>query len=146
MDKNIPPCSQWKIWEGKEIEGYTDLNEITLFIRNATKKEIIFYSKKYERIWFCAEYNNLTKKNIAFIKSLNKKVKFDLTYKKYIKLLNSKRNDILDDFQLYVRINNLLLKNNDHIKIGSTFYEESFLIGKGKKVNTLEYFDDKFIK
>lgn len=143
---NLPPCSKWNIWEGKEIEGFTDLNYLTLFIRKATKLEIKKYSKTYNRIWITNEYQKLSRKNVEFLLSLQKHICIDLTLEKYFKLKKQGRRDILDNFQVYVRINDLVLKTNDHIKIGKLFYEESFLVGAGKKVETELYHNDKFIK
>lgn len=143
---NLPPCSQWNIWEGEEIEGFTDLNAPTLFIRNATRSEIKKYSKSHNRIWLTNEYQKLSKKNIEFLLSLQKHICIDLTLEKYLKLKRQDRADILDNFQVYVRINDLKLKSRDHIKIGDLFYEESFLVGSGKTVDTNLYHNDKFIK
>lgn len=143
---NLPPCSQWNIWEGEEIEGFTDLNVTTLFIRNATRSEIKKYSKSHNRIWLTNEYQKLSKKNIEFLLSLQKHICIDLTLEKYLKLKKKERTDILDNFQVYVRINDLKLKSRDHIKIGDLFYEESFLVGSGKTVDTNLYHNDKFIK
>jgi len=143
---NLPPCSKWNIWEGDEIEGFTDIGIETLFIRDANKKEIKKYSKSYSRIWLTNEYQKISKKNVKFLLSLQKHICIDLTLDKYLKLKRKERTDILDNFQIYIRINDLKLKPRDHIKIGDLFYEESFLVGSGKIVNTNLYHNDKFIK
>jgi len=144
MNSN-PDCSKWNIWEGLEIEGFTDINEKTLFIRNASIEDILKYSKNYNRIWFCAEYlidNFCIYKNFFIELNKTKKVVIAIKsedYKKYPKYL-------LDEFQLYIQFNDFNLKDKDHIKFGVLYEEESFMIGLGKKAKKSLYLQDKFIK
>ncbi len=137
-----PDCSTWKIWEGPEIEGYTDLNVRTLFIREATRQQVLSEIEKgnHNRVWFCEEYNDLEDewlKRLSTSKE-NLKLVFGCTLKKYFSLSNF----VKKNFQLYIQLNDLELKENDHVKIGKLFYEESFLMGQGKKSNPQLYSND----
>ena len=138
-----PDCANWKMWEGPEIEGYTDLNERTLFVRAAFQTEIVkeLSEKKHTRLWLCDEYSKLVNNN--FLEVLRKnftelKIVIGCTYDTYLTLSKF----VKENFQLYIQLNNLQLKKDDHIKVGNLFYEESFLMGQGKKSNPQLYSND----
>lgn len=143
-----PDCSTWNMWEGPEIEGYTDLDKTTLFVRECYDiEDLEKLLPKYERVWFCDEFIYKVSKHFVktYLLDNPSKFKFDLTYQTFCLLKEQNRTDILDIFQLYVRFNDLTLKEGDHIKIGKMFHEESFLVGNGKKVVPSHYQQDKFI-
>lgn len=142
---NIPPCANWNLWIGPEIEGYSQLGVLTLFVRNASYDDIEYHSRTVDRIWFDTKFDDISVEFIKKIKTLNKKIIFDLTLDKYYTLVQQNRFDILDE-QLYLRINNISLKTGDHIKLGSEFHEEAFEIGTGKKSYPELYYNDIFIK
>ena len=52
---NKPPCSEWGIWEGPEIEGHSQLGEMTLFVRRGNFLPIL-KNRNYKRVWFCREF------------------------------------------------------------------------------------------
>lgn len=54
----LPPCSEWRYWEGVEVEG-GDLERgaRTLFIRDATLDELVPLNRSYDRVWFTKEFN-----------------------------------------------------------------------------------------
>ena len=139
--ENKPDCSQWNIWEGKEIEGFTDINARTLFIRKASRYKIqeVIVKGQYTRLWFCDEYDDLEEKWIRSITDLCPKIIFGVTYQKYLTLPSY----IKQDFQIYLQLNDLVdLKKDDHIKLGTLYSEESFLVGTGKKAHPEFYNQD----
>lgn len=138
---SLPNCNNWKLWSGKEIEGYTDIGVYTLFVRNASIEEIE-RNNSYERIWICSEHEDLSDYFIDFLESLNRKIIFDFTYEKYQLLKQHGSLYKIDKHQIYLRIDSLDLKFGDHVKIGKLFNEESFLIGSGKKVQESDYYED----
>lgn len=143
MEKeNIKPdCSKWNVWEGKEIEGFTDVNKRTLFVRHASRYRIqeLVVKGNYTRLWFCDEYNDLEESWIRDLSDLCPQIIFGVTYEKYLTLPSY----IKKEFQIYLQLNNLTdLKENDHIKLGPLYHEESFLIGMGAKAVPQLYTQD----
>lgn len=53
-DYVVPPCSKWKIWEGPEVEGSTQIGAVTLFVREGIHFPI-HVTEHTQRIWFCKE-------------------------------------------------------------------------------------------
>lgn len=57
-----PPCADWDIWVGPEIEGTADLGERTVFIRRLPiktidkKTDLSFIRRKGSRLWLCKEF------------------------------------------------------------------------------------------
>lgn len=143
MSKELeaPDCANWNMWVGPEIEGYTDLGEMTLFVRKASFDQIVdaIIKTKVWRIWFCDEFE-LDDKELETLIRVDESKTFVIgcTYKKYLTLSKF----VKENFQIYIQLNDLILKEGDHIKVGSLFYEESFMIGRGKVSNPKLYSND----
>lgn len=53
-----PPCANWKIWTGPEVEGHTDLGKKTLFVREGLHFPL-YMDATISRVWFCKEILDL---------------------------------------------------------------------------------------
>lgn len=55
-----PPCADWKVWIGPEVEGETQRGEPTLFVREATHYKLndllLIECPHIKRVWFCEEF------------------------------------------------------------------------------------------
>jgi hypothetical protein len=145
MDKSNPvnpPCSEWKIWVGPEIEGHTDLGEMTLFIRDCfTIKAHEYLLMKYSRVWFCKEF--ITEKNyptMRWVIAGPRTVCLEVT----LDMLDTLPPDIYDDCQLYLKVE-ATLKPGDHVCMGLPFKDEAFLVGEGQRVKPTQYLQDERI-
>lgn len=146
-EKGFPPCSEWRLWEGIEIEGFTDMGVTTLFIRDATKEELDVFIPQYERIFVGSGFvkAGISPEFMQYLKSFGKKLCFEIHFEDYVKLHNEGRTDIIGEHQVYLQINNFALKEGDHVKIGDFFKEEIFLSGTGMRTPFEAYFGDKFL-
>jgi hypothetical protein len=137
-----PPCADWGLWIGAEIEGAADLGERTLFVRflpAGTTGEYLRERTKAERVWFCKEFTDwhrLRKIAEAFDSA---KVCIEVMLNRY----NSLPSDFRQRFRIYVKIPELHgMKLGDHVCIGLPFQDEAFQIGNGKTVKASEYKSD----
>lgn len=136
MEFEKPECSKWKIWEGVEIEGTTDLGEKTLFVRANDPRP---YWDNYNRVWFCKEFIDYS--TILEAHDLGKKVCYEVTLQR----LPFIPQEVLDKVQVYLKIE-ANLKIGDHICIGTAFKDQAFMIGEGAKVEPHQYAEDKLIE
>jgi len=131
----LPKCSKWNLWEGKEIEGNTDLGTKTLFVRAGNFEK---YKKKFSRIWFCKEYRNFDKiRNVID----THQVALEVT----LNDISEIPSDVFQRVKIYLKVD-ATLKNGDEICIGTPFYDEAFLIGSGNSVHGEQYQNDKELK
>jgi hypothetical protein len=135
-DFELPDCSTWGIWEGKEIEGTTELGVLTLFVRRGNYQKFLDF---YERVWFCKEYDNW--QNILSTAKSGKSVCLEVT----METLPKVPKDVLESVQIYLKIE-AKLKENDHICIGTAFKDEALRIGSGQKVFPEQYKDDRLLE
>jgi len=135
LQASKPPCSDWEIWYGKEIEGHNNLNQLTLFVRSGNFHK---YTKGFERIWFCKEY-----KNYKIIESYLRThtVAVEVTLNTYPLLSNY----IKKYAQIYLKID-IDLKDGDQLCVGKAFEDEAFLIGSGNSVTPDQYYEDKELR
>lgn len=136
-----PPCSQWSVWIGNEIEGHSDLGEKTLFIRRDFGGSDFDLLDQVDRVWFCKEYKDYNV--IKAVRALGKKVCVEVVPGG---IENALPDDIHENATLYLKMNVKGLKNGDHICVGKPFEEESFMIGSGTKVTKDQYLADRKIK
>lgn len=143
-----PPCSEWSIWVGKEIEGNTELGVTTLFIRAIPSvsadptKDFSFMTKLGEseitRVWFCKEFTNWAL--LEAIARHFKSVCIEVTPERLICIPQRFR----ERYQIYVKVSfgRLNLKKGDVICVGPAFADEAFTIGEGAKVQPDLYLND----
>jgi hypothetical protein len=137
-----PPCANWQLWVGAEIEGASDLGERTIFVRflpAGTTGEFLREKTKANRIWFCKEFTDwhrLRKIAEAFDPS---KVCIEVMLNRY----NSLPSDFRQRFRIYVKVPELHgMKPGDHVCIGLPFQDEAFQVGNGKRVASSDYEKD----
>jgi hypothetical protein len=156
---NKPPCSDWSVWKGPEIEGTKGVGVATLFIRSLASFKIesgkdwqwIRTKSNCPRVWFCKEFFTKSIKGpngefLAwdFIRAIGKH--FDeVCLEVEPQHLPGVPRDIKKMARLYLKINVEQLKSGDFVCVGPTFSDEAFEIGTGARVKPEEYLNDKKI-
>ena len=139
-----PPCSEWNIWKGPEVEGTKSKGVQTLFIRSLAQFSAIsadadfgfFRSKsKCSRVWFCKEFTDW-KKVKAIAKHFDE-VCIEVEPKCYDSIPASLRKKA----RIYLKVDTQL-KAGDFICVGPAFSDESFEIGTGATVKPDDYAKD----
>lgn len=138
MEFNKPDCSTWNIWQGKEIEGTTDIGVNTLFVRRGNPGPYLW---GFERVWFCKEFvREQGEDALAAIRTtlhLDKKVCIEVELEDMALIANAG----LEKAQLYLKIE-ANLKHGDHICVGTAFKDEAFRMGTGAGVLPGQYAED----
>jgi hypothetical protein len=137
-----PPCANWQVWTGKEIEGFTYINHKTLFVRSlklVTLDELRADYPKINRIWFCQEM--LAEDQQAMARALD--MWACVCVECFID--DVMIGDIWKRAHIYLKLPFNLTPMKDHICIGEAFHDEAFQIGTGRKVNPVQYLDDERI-
>jgi hypothetical protein len=141
-----PPCANWKVWIGQEIEGHLNLGEKTLFIRevpdalSSLPKETLTRNGTIKRVWFCREFITRSAekwKTFRKIAQHFETVCIEITLNDYEAIPR----DLRDKAFLYLKIP-LPLKKGDHVCVGPAFQDESFMVGKGNKISPEQYLND----
>ena len=140
-----PPCSEWKVWRGKEIEGTTQIGVETLFIRDlpgATVESMTpeFLAKisrngQTARVWFCKEFSDwpLARAIIKWFKTACLEVNH--------RTVDCVPKDLKATCVLYYKVPSQL-KRGDFICAGPAFNDEAFAIGTGASVKPENYLAD----
>lgn len=141
-----PPCAQWSVWIGKEIEGTSCIGQETLFVRalkgvtalNAgALKSTLTRNGRIERVWFCKEFSDWD--TLRAIAKMFKHVCIEATPKTYETLPSEFRTE--SKYRIYLKVS-MSLKPGDFICVGPAFSDESFEVGTGTKVNPSQYNND----
>lgn len=156
MKDNRPPCADWAVWKGPEIEGTKGVGVATLFIRSLASFKLqpdadwkwIREKSACPRVWFCKEFFTQGIKGedgtfLAwdFIRAIGKH--FDeVCLEVEPQHLPGVPRDVKKKARLYVKVNIEQLKAGDFICVGPTFADESFELGTGAKVNPEQYLQD----
>jgi hypothetical protein len=137
-----PPCSKWKLWFGKEIEGYEDVGQKTIFVRDASYEDIMTVVKetKATRIWFCKEYRDW--KTIRRIERENPQFKFCVEANQ--KTVNDIPSNVVSIVRVYFKLD-LILPAGSVLCVGAAFNDEAFVLGKGRKVVPDQYGNDECV-
>jgi len=145
-----PPCADWALWTGPEVEGRTDLGIETLFVRSVDCLQGVIDKYKPARVWLCKEYLAHIKANPGMedalkltLTELEKKgthVCLELTYyssfywKSYRKFSN---------VHFYVKMPSLdFLRADDYVCVGKAFHDELFAIGTVPRLSPALYMKD----
>jgi len=144
MEKTVQSFADskhWDVWEGPEIEGSFDREEMTLFVRNnfdpMRMVDDLELLRKYSRVWFCAEF--IDKEVINWVaENEDVKVCYELGHL-------FRREEISKKVRVYGKVN-LGLIEGDQICVGKPYQDESFVIGEGVKVSVADYERDVRIK
>jgi hypothetical protein len=126
------------LWVGA-IEGHTDVGAITLFIRQATLKEIVaaWETRQHiRRFWFCKEFTDWA--SLQFFADLGG---FTLCVETTPLNFHRVPTRLREKCQLYLKLD-MALKKKDHICIGPAFSDESFCVGSGAVVRPAQYSKD----
>lgn len=142
-----PPCANWNVWKGAEVEGVSELGAATLFIRRPSPDlGTVFWqhSKGCKRVWLCKEYLKTRAKDElkADIAALRK---YGMTVAVEIMLEDVWKYSYLAPTEavVYVKIPNAdWLRKGDHVCIGPAFSDEAFCIGSGASVTPDAYAKD----
>lgn len=139
----LPPCSEWSLWLGEEIEGHSQLGTVTLFVRRIPYSITLDYFKDaakqgITRVWFCKEFNDWP--CLLAIARLFPYRCLEATMFSLTAIPESVRSQV----RLYLKVP-VQLRAGDHVCVGPAFADESFEIGTGKKVAPSEYEKDKLI-
>jgi hypothetical protein len=144
MSKSVkPPCADWQVWMGPEVEGESKLGHKTLFIRALPEPKLqTLYDivKKYpdvRRAWFCSVFKHY--KIIWDALNLFEEVCLEV-------MVPSKEQPpgpLLMRARVYYKFClPLFLKKGDHVCFGVPYADESFEIGKGRRVSPEKYMSD----
>jgi hypothetical protein len=140
---NKPPCANWSLWKGPEVEGTNGLGVSTLFIRSLAKfnvgpeDDLSFLSHKSlcSRVWFCKEFTDW--EMIRAISKFFDQVCIEVLPKNF----DAVPKDIRESATIYLKVSTPL-KNGDFVCVGPAFSDEAFEIGTGAKVNPEKYLGD----
>lgn len=134
----LPPCSSWSVWVGKECEGEKGYGEETLFIRKNFTVEDYHLFDKYKRVWFTAEFLNMPAMLTAVRRGL------DVCVETKPSIYNMFLDEIKQKATFYIKLE-IDLKDGDQIKIGKSF-EETVLPVKLAPTEKNLYWADQRIK
>lgn len=143
-----PPCSKWKVWVGKEIEGTKDIGVQTVFIREipgmTVEKDYKFMTMggKVARVWFCKEFLHACAAGKSW--DIMRKIMslFPICAAEVeAQCVSMIPKDIYAKLTVYVKLD-IKLKDGDFVCVGPAFSDESFEIGKGAKVTPEAYAND----
>lgn len=135
-----PPCSQWKVWLGPEIEGTKALGERTLFIRDLCAYSVTEWSRKQptvSRVWFCAALAHFEPEVVIEATSVFKTVCAEVFAGESVPPQFRELG-----VQIYWKLDIHGLTKGDHLCVGPAYNDEAFLIGAGVKVNPEQYLQD----
>ena len=144
---DLPPCREWAIWVGKEVEGTTNVGVTTLFIRSLEgfhidpeTSDLSFFRKKTgaSRVWFCREFVDW--KLLKRIAKEFDEVCIEVEPKCFENIPLALRDKAI----IYLKVDTPL-KPGDFVCVGPAFHDESFKIGSGSKVKPQDYLQDKRI-
>ncbi len=137
-----PECSVWNLWLGREIEGYTQVGEMTLFVRKADEAEILHELKKHkvQRVWFCKEFASMD-----VIERTLKLPMLVVAVECTLATLPLISQEVRTKAHLYLKLP-VELKAGDHICVGHAFEDEAFRLGSGVRVKNKDYSADVRIK
>lgn len=140
-----PPCADWKIWVGREIEGHAGLGVNTLFIRNArgfdTFRELMEYVSScghpiITRFWFCKEFTDWDLLHEAVGWGRRENICVEAVWGRH------QMPAVLQDFVTIYWKFPVALPPGTHVCFGPAFSDESFQIGMGNKVSPEQYLND----
>ena len=139
----LPPCSEWNLWLGEEIEGHSELGTITLFVRKIPPGITLKFfeditGQNINRIWFCKEFADW--EMLTAIAPMFPSRCLEVTLDTLPTIPVAVRHWV----RFYLKIP-VELWRDDHVCVGPAFADESFKIGTGNKVIPLDYERDKFI-
>lgn len=138
-----PPCSEWKRWLGREIEGHEDLGVLTLFVRSGdvlhTLDDLEAVRNHVSRVWLCKEFLHSHGKDALI--ALTRKLTFrGIKTCVEVTAHQAKEYEYLRHYvRFYVKFDLPFLVAGDHLCVGPAFADESFVVGKGAKVIPANY-------
>lgn len=146
-----PPCADWGIWLGPEVEGTSEIGEQTLFIRKLSCTAEEFRAQQSDlvpsltrrgvvrRVWFCKEFTSWPL--IRLIAPHFKTVCLEVSAKGYDNLPR----DFRTSYTIYLKLP-FMLKKGDHVCVGADYQDEAFCIGTGAIVSPESYLNDKKVQ
>jgi hypothetical protein len=140
-NQNKPPCAEWSIWEGPEVEGESnapDLGARTLFVRRATADVLLPLFALYNRVWFCVEFEDWDVVYVALNKGLKVCVEVDAC------TWPDMPDNIKQQAKIYYKVR-AELKEGDVVSAGASFSEEHWAVGSGARNVVQDYTKDRCI-
>ena len=142
---NKPPCADWQMWTGLEIEGHSERGAVTLFVRGGNIFKAIAENplcKQVIRIWLCKEFlfGNSKEKLISVCRTLSESG--DYTIAVEVPLSQLAEYMYLRPYVYFYIKWETHLRSGDHICIGEPFHDENFRIGDGMKMSPQPYMND----
>lgn len=146
-----PPCSEWRVWTGPEVEGATDVGVDTLFVRETSNLEELLIKHKPRRVWLCKEYLAACKGDAVREETLAQCIAalhllgglivcVEVTY---FSAFYWKKLSKFSNVRFYVKLPGLsFLKAGDHVCVGAAFNDEIFPIGTGQRMDASAYLKD----
>jgi hypothetical protein len=144
-----PDCAVWNVWRGREIEGYDDIGEETLFVRDLKSTTLEYYRSRFpdiRRVWFCSEFwdhSNFLESLQEICRSMRmyRKVCIEVRATSLVRIPEKMMNQ--EQIALYIKLElPYTPKPGTHICIGTAFSDEAFLFGRGRKVSPDRYSND----
>lgn len=141
-----PPCSQWKIWIGNEVEGSIDIGEPTLFIRDLLNRSFSELAaevkqRKITRVFFTEEFNNWPIIRDSFVHFLK------VCKAHYIQGHCELPPDIAKNARIYWKClilpETMEIKIGDQICVGHPFREQIFEWGTKYEMTVADYEKDE---
>ena len=130
-----PPCADWGLWHGPEVEGEIARGVQTLFVRRGDEMTIRYVAAGFERVWFCHEYDDW--EVVRFLVDEGKSVCLETNFETWPFVPD----DIKKRARIYFKTG-LVLKTGDHLAVGEAFSEEQFCVGTGVVSSTNDYLED----
>lgn len=131
-----PPCADWHVWVGPEVEGSVDLGKRTLFVRHCR------YWKQYVdasigRVWFCCEFDDWNQVREA-IAEFPGSVCLEVNSRTVERIPK----DVMKNVRAYYKLDPGL-KPGDFVCVGPAFSDEAFQLGSGRTVRPENYLADR---
>lgn len=143
-----PPCKKWAVWLGDEIEGFHDLGEKTIFVRDWESYVSLsdLDKRKAERIWLCAECIERMIDGEMLSLQINKlcihyrKVCLDLPIALALRISNILLSK--PRVRCYIRLGDLALDSEDSISFGLPYNETYIATDKMRTTTVKDYNED----
>jgi len=170
MTTELPACSKWKVWTGKEVEGEHERGEPTLFVREFPPDDLWAYIRGMcfrnglLRVWVCEEFFDFSAEYIPtrdslyqhLVQRLSEIVERVSPYFGTVCLCMrasmaeswpSGRIILPQGFRLYLKLSlpAELLDERHTLCVGPAYADSAFNLGQGIRVRPADYAEDIFL-
>jgi hypothetical protein len=145
-----PPCSQWNVWIGDEVEGTISLGVKTIFVRDLKHSSLEKLKQQFpgiNRIWFCDEFRDWVEVEKALNLYESVCVTFEVSKMSYLDFCKIPKT-ILKRVKVYWRstfpvwVIDFAVNNGSQICLGEPYELLTFSAPYGRRVYGEDYGKD----